>query len=121
MFGPDGREPIDVLKDENDVLTAELSQLRTRCERLVAALESIARAPAFDANAQSMVDLARSTLKALTAPPEWEWQVCADDYDRLWLAALALRQACKDRLPPGHYTKLDEECRAIDAIRKIKP
>jgi hypothetical protein len=45
-----------------------------------------------------------------------EWTVKSADYDRLAEAARWLRSACKDRLPPGHYAKLDEECRAIDAI-----
>jgi hypothetical protein len=31
-------------------------------------------------------------------------------------AAIWLRRSCKDRLPVGHYAKLDEECRAIDAV-----
>jgi hypothetical protein len=45
-----------------------------------------------------------------------ELTVSAHDYARLVDAALALRMACKDRLPPGHYAKLDEECRDIDAL-----
>ena len=44
------------------------------------------------------------------------WTVKADDYDRLREAAIWLRRSCKDRLPVGHYAKLDEECRAIDAV-----
>lgn len=44
------------------------------------------------------------------------WTVKESDYNRLAAAARELRTACKDRLPPGHYAKLDEECRAIDAI-----
>ncbi len=44
------------------------------------------------------------------------WTVKAEDYDRLAEAARGLRCACRDRLPPGHYAKLDEECRAIDAL-----
>lgn len=45
-----------------------------------------------------------------------DWTVRASDYDRLANAARALRAACKDRISPGHYAKLDEECRDIDAI-----
>lgn len=45
-----------------------------------------------------------------------EWTVKAEDYDKLAHAARWLRRSCKDRLPPGHYAKLDEECRAIDAL-----
>lgn len=44
------------------------------------------------------------------------WTVKAADYDSLREAAMWLRRSCKDRLPVGHYAKLDEECRAIDAI-----
>ena len=49
------------------------------------------------------------------------WTVKAEDYDRLREAAIWLRRSCKDRLPPGHYAKLDEECRAIDAIFNPNP
>ena len=42
--------------------------------------------------------------------------VKAEDYDRLREAATWLRRSCKDRLPRGHYDKVSEECREIDAI-----
>lgn len=45
-----------------------------------------------------------------------EWTVKASDYDRLSRATRELRQACKHRLPPGHYGLLEKECGAIDAI-----
>jgi hypothetical protein len=47
-----------------------------------------------------------------------EWTVRAVDYDKLLDAANALRSACKDRLPPGQYDKLSEECRAVDEAKK---
>lgn len=37
------------------------------------------------------------------------WTVRAEDYDRLRTAALWLARACRDRLPPGHFAKVDEE------------
>ncbi len=40
--------------------------------------------------------------------------VRASDCDRLANAARALRAACKDRISPGHYALIDEECRVID-------
>ena len=43
-----------------------------------------------------------------------DWTVRESEYNRLYLAALDLRRACKDRLPPGHYDKVSEECREID-------
>jgi hypothetical protein len=47
-----------------------------------------------------------------------QWHVPAEDYNRLLVAARRLRSACKDRLPPGYYAKLDDECRALDAVLK---
>lgn len=44
------------------------------------------------------------------------WTVKAEDYDRLREAAMRLRCSCKDRLPPGHYDKVSEECQALDAL-----
>lgn len=45
-----------------------------------------------------------------------EWTVRKDDYDKLATAAKWLLRSCRDRLPTGHYAKLEDECRAIDAI-----
>lgn len=49
-----------------------------------------------------------------------EWTTRAEDYDKLKEAALWLRRSCKDRLPPGHYDKVSEECRAIDELLSPK-
>jgi len=114
------RERDALSRDYVDAVGEKLA-FRNRCARLERALASIASAPAFDANTQSLVDLARNTIKAIAAPdaaPADDWTVRLCDYDRLWQAALALRHACKDRLPPGHYDKLSEECRAVDEAKK---
>jgi len=44
------------------------------------------------------------------------YTVDATEYDKLAEAALWLSRACKDRLPPGHYDKVSEECRTVDSI-----
>lgn len=49
-----------------------------------------------------------------------QFGVDAADYERLANATRALRSACKDRLPPGHYAKLDSECRIIDHLLNPK-
>ena len=74
----------------------------------------------FRASLVSAADALATVNAALTAPAAQpvrgnDWTVRAADYDRLYLAALDLRHACKDRLPPGHYDKVSEECREIDA------
>jgi hypothetical protein len=55
-------------------------------------------------------------------PDSEGWTVQASDYDRVSNALRALRNACEDRLPPGHYEKLEEECREADVVlgRKTK-
>jgi hypothetical protein len=42
--------------------------------------------------------------------------VILEAVDRLSNAARWLRRSCRDRLPPGHYAKLEDECRELDAI-----
>jgi hypothetical protein len=49
-----------------------------------------------------------------------EWTVRKDDYDKLATTAKWLRRSCRERLPPGHYAKLEDECRALDAILSPK-
>lgn len=39
-----------------------------------------------------------------------------DDWKRLADAAQWLASACRDRLPPGHFAKFDEEYSAVRAI-----
>lgn len=72
-----------------------------------------------------MGELSEGTAKyvqeLLAQSDEGHWTVRADSYDRLANAARALRSACKDRLPPGHYAKLDEECRELDAALHSGP
>jgi hypothetical protein len=45
------------------------------------------------------------------------WTVDADDCARMHKAAIALRYACKNNLPPACYAMVDAECQAIDAAR----
>lgn len=54
-------ELTEAMKAESEQ-ACDNAALRARCERLEGALRSIARAPAFDANTQSIVDLARAAL-----------------------------------------------------------
>jgi len=44
------------------------------------------------------------------------WTVKYEDWKRLAYAAQWLACACRDRLPPGHFAKLDEEYNAVREI-----
>lgn len=52
------------VRGDCDTLRTQLTAAEARCKELEAALHSIARAPTFDINTQTIVDLARNTLTA---------------------------------------------------------
>lgn len=74
-----------------------------------------------------MVEISRETLAAQPIPMYQRmavvpaellngWTVKYEDWKRLADAAGWLARACKDRLPVGHFAKLDQE---YSAVRKI--
>ena len=89
-----------------DILAALAAATEAQKDALAIANTTAAHLHSVIKNRDGEIAMLRELANGYTVPQA--------DYDRLYKAAFWLRRSCKDRLPPGQYDKLSEECGDVD-------